>query len=52
MINNSQFNNFKIYNSIPLSLEIRGESDLINVIYQEDQVPIKVMKYDITTRDK
>ena len=32
MMNNSQYNNFKIYDSTPLSIEIRGETDLKNAI--------------------
>ena len=51
-MNNTQFNNFKIYNITPLSLGIRGEGDLMSVILPRgSRVPIKVMKYYITTLD-
>jgi molecular chaperone DnaK (HSP70) len=52
MMNNSQFKNFKIYDVTPLSLGIRGEGDLMSVILSRgSRVPIKVMKYYITTQD-
>lgn len=52
MMNNSQFKNFKTYDITPLSLGIRGEGDLMSVILPRgSRVPIKVMKYYITTQD-
>jgi molecular chaperone DnaK (HSP70) len=52
MMNNSQFKNFKTYDITPLSLGIRGEGDLMSVILSRgSRVPIKVMKYYITTQD-
>jgi len=51
-MNNSQFKNFKIYDITPLSLGVRGEGDLMSVILPRgSRVPIKVMKYYITTQD-
>ena len=53
MMNNDQFKNFKVYDITPLSLGIRGEGDLMSVILPRgSRVPIKVMKYFITTQDK
>ena len=52
-MNNVQFKNFKIYDITPLSLGIRGEGDLMSVILPRgSRVPIKAMKYYITTQDK
>ena len=52
-MNNVQFKNFKTYDITPLSLGIRGEGDLMSVILPRgSRVPIKVMKYYITTQDK
>ena len=52
VMNNDQFKNFKIYDITPLSLGIRGEGDLMSVILPRgSRVPIKVMKYYITTQD-
>ena len=52
VMNNEQFQNFKIYDITPLSLGIRGEGDLMSVILPRgSRVPIKVMKYYITTQD-
>ena len=51
-MNNEQFKNFKIYDITPLSLGIRSEGDLMSVILPKgSRVPIKVMKYYITTQD-
>ena len=51
-MNNEQFKNFKIYDITPMSLGIRGEGDLMSVILPRgSRVPIKVMKYYITTQD-
>ena len=53
LMNNDQFKNFKTYDITPLSLGIRGEGDLMSVILpRRSRVPIKVMKYYITTQDK
>jgi molecular chaperone DnaK (HSP70) len=53
MMNNDQFKNFKTYDITPLSLGIRGEGDLMSVILPRgSRVPIKVLKYYITTQDK
>ena len=53
LMNNNQFKNFKTYDITPLSLGIRGEGDLMSVILPRgSRVPIKVMKYYITTQDK
>ena len=53
MMNNVQFKNFKTYDITPLSLGIRGEGDLMSVILPRgSRVPIKAMKYYITTQDK
>ena len=52
VMNNEQFKNFKIYDITPMSLGIRGEGDLMSVILPRgSRVPIKVMKYYITTQD-
>ena len=52
VMNNEQFKNFKIYDITPFSLGIRGEGDLMSVILPRgSRVPIKVMKYYITTQD-
>ena len=52
VMNNEQFKNFKIYDITPFSLGIRGEGDLMSVILPKgSRVPIKVMKYYITTQD-
>jgi len=52
IMNNSQFKNFKTYDVTPLSLGIRGEGDLMSVILPRlSRVPIKAMKYYITTQD-
>ena len=52
MMNNEQFKNFKIYDITPFALGIRGEGDLMSVILPRgSRVPIKVMKYYITTQD-
>ena len=48
----AQFKKFKIYDITPLSLGIRAEGDLMSVIIPRGtRVPIKAMKYFITTQD-
>ena len=48
----SQFKRFRIYDITPLSLGIRAEGDLMSVIIPRGtRVPIKAMKYFITTQD-
>ena len=52
ILNNPQFNNFKIYDIIPLSLGIRTEGDLMSVILPRGtRIPIKAVKTFITTQD-
>ena len=52
VLNNNQFKNFKVYDITPISLGIRGEGDLMSVILPRgSRIPIKVMKYYITTQD-
>jgi len=48
----AQFKKFRIYDITPLSLGIRAEGDLMSVIIPRGtRVPIKAMKYFITTQD-
>ena len=53
ILNNPQFNSFKIYDITPLSLGIRTEGDLMSVIVPRGmRIPIKVEKIYVTTPDK
>ena len=48
----AQFKKFRTYDITPLSLGIRAEGDLMSVIIPRGtRVPIKAMKYFITTQD-
>ena len=52
ILNNSQFENFKIYDITPISLGIRTEGDLMSVLLPRgSRVPIKVVKRFVTTQD-
>ena len=52
MMNNKQFENFKIYDITPISLGIRTEGDLMSVILPRgSRVPIKAIKRFNTTQD-
>ena len=51
-MNNTQFENFKIYDITPISLGLRTEGDLMSVMLPRgSRVPIKVVKRFITTQD-
>ena len=52
IMNNKQYDNFKIYDITPISLGIRTEGDLMSVILPRgSRVPIKAIKRFITTQD-
>ena len=52
ILNNTQFENFKIYDITPISLGLRTEGDLMSVMLPRgSRVPIKVVKRFITTQD-
>ena len=52
IMNNSQFDNFKIYDIIPISLGLRTEGDLMSVMLPRGtRIPVKVIKRFTTTQD-
>ena len=52
VMNNSQFDNFKIYDIIPISLGLRTEGDLMSVMLPRGtRIPVKVIKRFTTTQD-
>ena len=52
IMNNKQFDNFKIYDITPISLGLRTEGDLMSVILPRgSRVPIKAIKRFNTTQD-
>lgn len=52
VMNNKQFDNFKIYDITPISLGIRTEGDLMSIILPRgSRVPIKAIKRFNTTED-
>ena len=52
IMNNKQFENFKIYDITPISLGLRTEGDLMSIILQRgSRVPIKAVKRFNTTQD-
>ena len=52
IMNNKQFENFKIYDITPISVGLRTEGDLMSVMLPRgSQVPIKAVKRFVTTQD-
>ena len=52
IMNNKQYDNFKVYDITPISLGLRTEGDLMSVILPRgSRVPIKAIKRFVTTQD-
>jgi len=52
ILNNNQFNNFKVYDITPISLGIRTEGDLMSVMLPRGtRIPVKAIKRFNTTQD-